>query len=83
MRMVRGSRSPMVNCLWLEIQSYIAEADADLIPVPGQYELHGRCGCGSMLWCSLLVADLIVGGIRITLPFELLGLHLTTLFFDN
>ena len=31
------------NFLWLEIQNYIAEADADLIPVPGQLELRGRC----------------------------------------
>ena len=25
--------------LWLEIQNYIAEADADEIPVPGQLEI--------------------------------------------
>ena len=31
------------NSLWSEIQNYIAEADADLIPVPGQLEWHGRC----------------------------------------
>ena len=50
---------------WSEIQNYIAEADADLIPVPGQFELHGRCRNGSLavsiVWCSLFVADLIVG----------------------
>ena len=26
------------NCLWPQIQNYIAEADADLIPVPGKFE---------------------------------------------
>ena len=31
------------NFLWSEIQNYIAEADADVIPVPGQLEIHGRC----------------------------------------
>ena len=35
--------------LWSEIQNYIAEADADLIPVPGQLELHGRCRSGVLL----------------------------------
>ena len=29
--------------LWSQIQNYIAEADADRIPVAGQLELHGRC----------------------------------------
>ena len=33
------------NFLWSQIQNYIAEADADLIPAPGQLELHGRCSC--------------------------------------
>ena len=27
---------------WSEIQICIAETDADLIPVPGELELHGR-----------------------------------------
>ena len=31
------------------IQSYIAEADADLILVPGQLELHGRCRYGVLV----------------------------------
>ena len=35
--------------LWSEIQNDIAEADADLIPVPGQFELHGGCRCGVLL----------------------------------
>ena len=50
--------------LWSEIQNYIAEADADLIPVPGQLELHGRCRCGVLLspcFGALFVADLILG----------------------
>ena len=34
---------------WSESQDYIAEADADLIHVPGQLELHGRCRCGVLL----------------------------------
>ena len=37
------------NFLWTEIQNYIAEADADLIPVPGQLELYGRCRYGVLL----------------------------------
>ena len=37
------------NFLWLEIQNYIAEASADLIPVPGRLELHGRCRYGVLL----------------------------------
>ena len=47
-----------------EIKNYKAEADADLIPIPGQLELHGRCRCGVLLstcFCALCVADLIVG----------------------
>ena len=35
--------------LWSEIQNYIAEADADLMPVPGQLELHCRCRYGVLL----------------------------------
>ena len=40
-----------LNFLWSEIQNHIAEADADadLIPDPGQLELHGRCRCGVLL----------------------------------
>ena len=43
-----------------EIKNYIAEADADLIPIPGQLELHGRCRC-TCFFCAPFVADLIVG----------------------
>ena len=53
-----------VNFLRSEIQNYMAEADADLIPVPGQFELHGRCRCGVLLSScigALFVADLSVG----------------------
>ena len=53
------------NFLRPEIKNYKAEADADLIPSPGQLELLGRCRCGVLLsacfLCSLFVADLIVG----------------------
>ena len=44
------------NFLGSEIQNGIAEADADLIPVPGQLELHGRCRYGVLLspWCGAL-----------------------------
>ena len=53
------------NFLRPEIKNRKAEADADLIPIPGHLELHGRCRCGVravyMLFCSLFVADLIVG----------------------
>ena len=52
------------NFLWSEIQNYIAEADADSIPVPGQLELHSRCRCGVLLspcFGALFVADLSVG----------------------
>ena len=47
-----------------EIKNYNAEADADLIPISGQLELHGRCRCGVLLsacFCALFVADLTVG----------------------
>ena len=37
------------NFLWSEIQDHIAEADADLTPVPGQLEPHGRCRYGVLL----------------------------------
>ena len=52
------------NFLWSQIQNYIAEADADSIPVLGQIKLHGRCRCGVLLspfFGALLVADLIMG----------------------
>ena len=52
------------NFLRPKIKNYKAEADADLIPIPGQLELHGRCRCGVLLsacFCALFVADLIVG----------------------
>ena len=52
------------NFLGPQIQNYITEADADLIPVPGQLELHGRCRCGVLLSPrvgALFVADIIVG----------------------
>ena len=51
------------NFLWSQIYC-IAEADADLIPVPGQLELHGRCRCGVLLspcFVALFVADPVVG----------------------
>ena len=47
-----------------EIKNYKAEADADLIPIPGHLELHGRCRGGVLLstcFCAIFVADLIVG----------------------
>ena len=47
-----------------EIKNYKAEADADLIPIPGQLELHGRCRCGVLLstcFCALFIAHLLVG----------------------
>ena len=55
-----------------EIENYKAEADADLILIPGQLELHGRCRCGLLLstcFCAPFVADPNCGdgGIRITL----------------
>ena len=52
------------NLLWSQITNYIAEADADLIPAPGQLELRGRCRCGVLLspcFGALFVADVIVG----------------------
>ena len=61
---------------WSETQNYIAEADADVIPVPGQLESHGRCRCGVLLspcfGALFFFADLIVGwrnsGDRRSLP---------------
>ena len=52
------------NFLRPEIKNYKAEADADLIPSPGQLELYGRCRRGVLLsscFCALFVADLIAG----------------------
>ena len=52
------------NFLRPEIKDYKAEADADLISIPGRLELYGRCRCGVLLstcFCALFVADLIVG----------------------
>ena len=53
-----------LNFLWSKIQNCIAEADADLISVQGQLELHVRCRCGVLLspcFGALFVADLILG----------------------
>ena len=58
---------------WSQIRTYIAEADADLTPAPGQVELHGRCRCGVLLspcsWpkihsCRFNCGN---GGVRVTL----------------
>ena len=53
------------NFLWSKInKNYIEEAEADLIPVQGQLELHGRCRCGVLLsprFGALFVADLNLG----------------------
>ena len=52
------------NFLWSKIQNYIAEADANLIPVQRHLELHGICRCGVLLspcFGALFVADLILG----------------------
>ena len=38
------------NFLWSEIQNYIGEADADLIPVPRHLELHCRSRHGVLLF---------------------------------
>ena len=49
------------NFLRLEIKNYKAEADADLIPIPGQLELHGRCRCGvlvSTCFCALYLLQI-------------------------
>ena len=50
--------------LWSQVHSFIAEADAHSIPVPGQLELHDRCRCGvlpSPCLGALFIADQIVG----------------------
>ena len=64
------------NFLWSQIHNYIAEADADLIPVPGQLELHGRWSSGVFLspcFGALFVADLICGdgGIGATVQMQM------------
>ena len=64
------------NFLRPEIKNYKAEADADLIPIPGQLELHGRCRCGVLLStcsCALFVADLIVGMEELELHYRCRG----------
>ena len=37
------------NCLWSKIRSYVAPADAELVPVLGQLELHSGCRYGVLL----------------------------------
>ena len=49
------------KCLRSEIKNYKAEADADLIPIPGHLELHGRCRCGVLLspcFCALYLLQI-------------------------
>ena len=41
--------SDYLNFFWSEMQNYIAKADADLTPVPGQLELHDRRRYGVLL----------------------------------
>ena len=65
-----------LNFLRPETKNYKAEADADLIPIPGQLELHGRCRCGVLLsacFCALFVADLMVGMEELELHFRCRG----------
>ena len=64
------------NFLWSKILNYIAEADADLIPVQGQLELHGRCRCGVLLspcFGALFVADLFEGMEELELHYRCRG----------
>ena len=67
------------NFLRPEIKNYKAEADADSIPIPGRLELHGRCRYGVLLspcfWCSLFVADLIMGMEELELHYRRRGRH--------
>ena len=61
------------NFLRPEIKNYKAEADADLIPIPGQLELHGRCRRCVLLstcFCALFVADLIAEMEELELPYR-------------
>ena len=49
------------NFLRPEIKNYKAEADADLIPIPRQLGLHGRCRCGVLLstcFCALYLLQI-------------------------
>ena len=74
------------NLLWSQIQNYIAEADADVIPVPGDLEWHDRCRCGVLLspyFDALAVADLIVGMEELELPLGIKGLPTLLLFQTN
>ena len=67
-----------INFLRPEIKNDKAVADADLIPIPGQLELHGRCRCGVLLstcFCALFVADLIVGMEELELHYRRRGRH--------
>ena len=65
------------NFLWSEIQNYIAEADADIIPVPGQSELHYMVDA-DMVFCCLHALVLSIcrrsncgdWGMRITLQMQ-------------
>ena len=58
-----GSLADEFNFLWSEIQKYIAKAMQMQFLSQGQLDLDGRCRYGVLLspWCSLFVADLIVG----------------------
>ena len=65
-----------LNSLRPEINNYKAEADADLIPIPGQLELHGRCRYGVLLspcFGALFVADLVVGMEELELHYRCRG----------
>ena len=64
------------NFLRPEIENYKVEADADLIPIPGQLEVYGRCRCGVLLsacFCALFAADLIVGTEELELHYRRRG----------
>ena len=44
-----------------EIKNYKAEADADIISISGQLQLHGRCRCGVVLstcFCALYLLQI-------------------------
>ena len=60
------------NFLWSEIQNYIAEADAGLIPVPGQksYIVDAdmlSCRLHALVLSICCISNCVDGGIRITL----------------
>ena len=64
------------NFLRPEVKNYKAEADADLIPLPGQLELYGRCRWGVLLsacFSALFVADVIVGMEELELHYRCRG----------